>query len=104
MGYRMERYQKRKLVKKNKRKHRAAVILVVIIFMISLNTVDESFRNLLCVDNTRLFEYKYDDRKHSFHFMGQNLYVSQESIDNIVGSIKTEVMRLIRVIEELISK
>ena len=96
MESRLERYKRKKQQKKSKRKKIVVLILLFLLLFVSIYLVDNSFRQLMCIKDTRVFAYNYNSDKeiHQFHFFGSNYFIEQKRIDEGKRKIEEEFRQL----------
>ena len=104
MTSRLEKYYESKKLKR-KSKYKILYLLAIIVILIGgLFIVDDSLKNLMCIQDKSIFNYDYDSRIHTLHLFGENHYLEQDKIDSVVGDVKSSFNSVKNNIEIILSK
>ncbi|QIB26336.1 hypothetical protein [Caloranaerobacter azorensis] len=104
MGARLERLKREKLRRKIKRRKRLTVLLTILILFIGIKTVNQSFVELLQVENEKLFEYSYFNGIYKIQLMGNIYNIEKSDIDMYYRKYRTIVLKYVDQIKDLIAK
>ncbi len=88
MTTRLERYYQKKRRRKKSNYRKLLILFMIIVLIGGLIIVDNSFRNLMDIDDKSVFDYKYDSKVHTLHLFGENHYLAQDKIDTFVADVK----------------
>lgn len=102
MGIRLEKLNERKLRYKIRQRRRLAILLVVLILFIGLRIVDQSFIELLQIEDEKLFEYSYYDGIYKIQLMGNIYNIKKSDIDAYYKKYKAIVLNYVDRIKDLI--
>ncbi|KPU27921.1 hypothetical protein TR13x_00795 [Caloranaerobacter sp. TR13] len=102
MGTRLEKLNERKLRHKIRQRRRLTILLVILILFIGLRIVDQSFIELLQIDDEKLFEYSYLNGIYKIQLMGNVYNIKKSDVDIYYEKYKTIVLNYVKQIKNLI--
>ncbi len=102
MRTRLEKLNERKLRRKIRQRKRLAILLVTLILFIGLRIVDQSFIELLQIEDEKLFEYSYFNGIYKIQLMGNIYNIKKSDIDMYYKKYKTIVLNYVNRIRDLI--
>lgn len=104
MESRLEKLNERKIRRKIRQRKRLAIVLVILILFIGLKIVDQSFIELLEIEDEKLFEYSYYDGIYKIQLMGNIYNIKKSDIDAYYKKYKTIVLNYVNQIRNLIAE
>lgn len=102
MGVRLEKLNERKLRHKTRQRRRLVTLLVILILFIGLKIVDQSFIELLQIEDEKLFEYSYFNGIYKIQLMGSIYNIKESDIDMYYKKYKAIVINYVNRIKDLI--
>lgn len=90
MGKRLERYHRVRKEKKIKRQRFLIVFLMVIFFLTGLVIVDNSLREMMCIEDKGLFDILKIEENYDITFIGKNFHIDSKDIKTFL-KVKTDL-------------
>ncbi|EOD00369.1 hypothetical protein [Caldisalinibacter kiritimatiensis] len=95
MESRLERYKRRKIERKIKRRRRIVVVLVLLTFILAMECVNQSFRASLCQYDKRIIAYNMDNHIYNIELFGKDYSVSQQQVYLKIQQLKNKIEDII---------
>ncbi len=101
---RVERYKKQKVKKKHRRQRTIIFIISVVCFFYCLYTVDVALRQMMCINDKRIYGFEVDHEVYTLQFLGDDYVVSKEQIEHSVDKIMSKTKRIYYIIDDYKNK
>ncbi len=88
---RVEKYRKSKINKRQRRTKAVVFMLVIMLFVMGLDTVDRAVRDMMDIQDKQLYFFKQDDVFYKLHLLGSDYIVEKKGIDDKIDSAKVIV-------------
>ncbi|SCG83629.1 hypothetical protein DW1_2062 [Proteiniborus sp. DW1] len=101
---RVERYQKSKIHKRQRRIKTVILILSIIIFVFGLDTVDKAVRDMMNIQDKQLYFFSYNDNFYKVHLLGTDYLVDKKEIDDKIDYVKKIMEDFVKLADNYLDK
>lgn len=104
MESRVERNKRIRIDKRNRRIRFIIFAVCIMFFLFNLYKVDIRLREIMCITDKRIFDFRVEEELYRLHLFGNDYVVYKEQINAFINDVHSYIQQFLRMINEYMDK
>jgi len=104
MESRVERNKRIKIEQRNRRIKFFIIVICIMFFFTNLYIVDVRFREIMCISEKRICEFRIEDELYKLHLFGSDYIITKNQVDAYLDNVRDYMKQIYKLISEYKNK